>query len=70
MSEVYEMVLKIVDSVESGPPQPPLHYHGSVSEQGAKRTKKGSLKRRFHEFKFGSRLIVWRGWKPEVIKTC
>jgi hypothetical protein len=28
------------------------------------------LKRRFHEFKFGSRLIVWRGWKPEVIKTC
>ncbi|KAM0855263.1 hypothetical protein ACQ4PT_049896 [Festuca glaucescens] len=70
MSEVYEMVLKIVDSVESGPPQPPLHYHGSVSEPGAKRTKKGSLKRRFHEFKFGSRLIVWRGWKPEVIKTC
>lgn len=70
MSEVYEMVQKIVDSIETGPPQPPLHYHGSVSEPGAKRTKKGSLKRRFQEFKFGCRQIVWRGWKPEIIKTC
>jgi serine/threonine protein kinase len=40
MSEVYEMVQKIVDNVESGPPQPPLHYHGLVSEPGAKQTKK------------------------------
>ena len=70
MSEVYEMVQKIVDSVEVGPPEPPLHYHGSVSGPGAKRTKKGSLKRRLQEFKFGCRQIVWRGWKPEIIKTC
>jgi serine/threonine protein kinase len=64
MSEVYEMVQKIVDSIESGLPQPPLHYHGSVSEPGAKRMKKkGSLKRRFHELKFSSRQILWRGWK-------
>lgn len=69
MSEVYEMVQKIVDSVETGPPQPPLHYHGSVSAPGAKRTKKGSLKRRLQEFKFGCRNIVWRGWKREVVKT-
>ncbi|KAF8691756.1 hypothetical protein HU200_040149 [Digitaria exilis] len=69
MSEVYEMVQKIVDSVETGPPQPPLHYHGSVSAPGAKRTKKGSLKRRLQEFKFGCRNIVWRGRKPEVVKT-
>ncbi|KAG8060778.1 hypothetical protein GUJ93_ZPchr0002g23786 [Zizania palustris] len=70
MSEVYVMVQKIVDSIETGMPQPPLHYHGSVSEPGAKRTKKGSLKRRFQEFKFGCRQIVWRGWRPEIIKTC
>ncbi|KAM3245269.1 hypothetical protein ACQJBY_056531 [Aegilops geniculata] len=70
MSEVYEMVQKIVESVEIGPPEPPLHYHGSVSGPGAKRTKKGSLKRRLQEFKFGCRQIVWRGWKPEIIKTC
>uniref|UniRef100_A0A0E0K6Y9 Protein kinase domain-containing protein n=1 Tax=Oryza punctata TaxID=4537 RepID=A0A0E0K6Y9_ORYPU len=57
MSEVYEMVQKIVDSIETGTPQPPLHYHGSVSEPGAKRPKKGSLKRRFQEFKFGCRQI-------------
>ncbi|GJM87371.1 hypothetical protein PR202_ga03318 [Eleusine coracana subsp. coracana] len=69
MSDVYEMVQKIVDSVETGTPQPPLHYHGVVSEPGAKRTKKGSLKKRFQEFKFGCRHIVWRGWKPEIIKT-
>uniref|UniRef100_A0A0E0NMX5 Protein kinase domain-containing protein n=1 Tax=Oryza rufipogon TaxID=4529 RepID=A0A0E0NMX5_ORYRU len=70
MSEVYEMVQKIVASIETGTPQPPLHYHGSVSEPGSKRPKKGSLKRRFQEFKFGCRQIVWRGWKPEIIKTC
>jgi len=69
MSEVYEMVQKIVDSIETGPPQPPLHYHGSVSEPGAKRTKKGSLKRRLQEFKFGCRNVVWRSWKPEIVKT-
>jgi serine/threonine protein kinase len=70
MSDVYEMVQKIVDGIETtGTPQPPLHYHGAVSEPGAKRKKKGSLKRRFQEFKFGRRHIVWRGWKPEIVKT-
>jgi serine/threonine protein kinase len=71
MSDVYERVQKIVDSIETGTPQPPLHHHGGavVSEPGAKRTKKGSLKRRFREFKFGCRDIVRRGWKPETIKT-
>ncbi|CAD6248960.1 unnamed protein product [Miscanthus lutarioriparius] len=64
MSEVYDMVQKIVDSVGTGPPQPPLlHYRGSASEPGTKRAKKGSLRRRLWEFGFGCRNIVWWGWK-------
>jgi serine/threonine protein kinase len=63
MSEVYEMIQKVVDSVETGPPQPPLHYHGSSAAAsgagGGKRTKKGPLKRRLQELK-----LWWRGWKP------
>ncbi|KAJ1281656.1 hypothetical protein BS78_04G322200 [Paspalum vaginatum] len=72
MSEVYGMVKRIVDGVEAGPPQPPLHHHGSVPEAGAKRAKKVSLKRRLlQELKLGGcrRYIVWRGWKPEIVKA-
>jgi serine/threonine protein kinase len=70
MSEVYDMIQKIVDSIGTGPPQPPLlHYRGSASEPGAKRAKKGSLRRRLREFGFGCRNIVWRGWKPEIAKN-
>lgn len=72
MSEVYGMVQRIVDGVGTGPPQPPLlHYHhgGPASEPGAKRAEKGSLRRRFREFRSGCRHVVLRrGRKPEVVK--
>nr|XP_045087607.1 serine/threonine-protein kinase PCRK1-like [Aegilops tauschii subsp. strangulata] len=60
MSEVYEMVQRIVDRIESGSPEPRLHYHGLTSEPGEKQTMKGSLKRIFREFKFGYHQRVWR----------
>uniref|UniRef100_A0A0A9CNV1 non-specific serine/threonine protein kinase n=1 Tax=Arundo donax TaxID=35708 RepID=A0A0A9CNV1_ARUDO len=63
MSDVYEMVQKIVDSLQTGMPQPPLHHHGLISEPGAKRTKKGKLKR-----KIISRM-VGLSWKPKITKT-
>jgi len=59
MSEVYDMVQKIVDSIGTGPPQPPLlHYRGSASDPATKRAKKGSLRTRLREFGLGCRNIV------------
>ncbi|KAL0918311.1 hypothetical protein M5K25_010313 [Dendrobium thyrsiflorum] len=71
MSEVMEMLQRIVENTETGAPQPPLRPVPLQEEASQKSQKKGlDLKRRSSELKKGEgRRLVWRGWMPKLIKT-
>lgn len=67
MSEVTEMLQKIVSNTEAEAPHPPLKL--VPADQG---TKKNGLdmKRRLCELKMGEgKRLVWRGWTPKLLKT-
>jgi len=72
MSEMLEMVQRLVESSELGTPQPPLMnpaLQEANSEEGKKRGL--DLKRRVGDLKIGGgRKLVWRRWTPKLIKTC
>ncbi|KAI0510050.1 hypothetical protein KFK09_010650 [Dendrobium nobile] len=71
MSEVMEMLQKIVENSETGAPQPPLRPV-PLQEEAPQKSQKNGLdqKRRLSELKKGEgRRLVWRGWTPKLIKT-
>ncbi|MQM07566.1 hypothetical protein Taro_040406 [Colocasia esculenta] len=72
MSEVLEMVKKIVENAETGNPEAPLLScppKGMTSEGGKKKEK--TLKRRSLDVNMGEgRRLVWQGWKPKLVRTC
>ncbi|ONK79495.1 uncharacterized protein A4U43_C01F6940 [Asparagus officinalis] len=72
MSEVLEMVHKLVESAELGSPQPPLINPNQTQEANNEEGKKRGLdlKRRIGDLKIDGRKLVWRGWTPKLIKTC
>lgn len=71
MSEVMEMLQRIVDNAETGAPHPSLKPV-PLQEKASQDSKKNGLdlKRRLSELKVGDgRRLVWRGWTPKLIKT-
>ncbi|XP_029123550.1 serine/threonine-protein kinase PCRK1 isoform X2 [Elaeis guineensis] len=71
MSEVLEMVQRIVESMETGAPQPPLKSSISEEETSGTRKKRGlNLKRRIVDWKMGEGMrLVWQGWTPKLVRT-
>lgn len=67
MSEVLEMVKKIVEIPETGSPQPCVR--SSDTEEPKK--KEAKLKRGLADWRIGDgRQLVWRAWRPKLIRTC
>ncbi|KAG0472956.1 hypothetical protein HPP92_014411 [Vanilla planifolia] len=73
MSEVAEMLQRILENVEVGSPQAPPPGASSQKEaasDGSKKKKKLDLKRRHGELRMGrGRRLVWRGCTPKLMKT-
>ncbi|XP_020593828.1 probable serine/threonine-protein kinase PBL19 [Phalaenopsis equestris] len=71
MTEVMEMLQRIVDGTLNGAPQPPLKPVGLQEEGFEESKKKGlDLKRRLSELKMGEgKRLVWRRWTPKLVKT-
>jgi len=76
MSEVLEMVRVIVETFETGPPQPPLLSNDAAvmeSKETEVNKKEFDWKRPFRNLKKlggGHSKIVWRGWKLEIVEVC
>ncbi|XP_078182623.1 serine/threonine-protein kinase PCRK1-like [Carex rostrata] len=76
MSEVLEMVRVIVETFETGPPQPPLLSNDLAvmdSKEREANKKEFDWKRPFRNLKKlggGHSKIVWRGWKLEIVEAC
>ncbi|KAJ6826843.1 putative serine/threonine-protein kinase PBL19 [Iris pallida] len=68
MSEVLEMVERLVDNVDVGIPQLPLHIPVTSDE---KKKKRGlDMVRRMGDMKMvEGRRLVWRGWTPKLVRT-
>jgi serine/threonine protein kinase len=71
MSEVLEMVQKIVDSSELGTPEHPLIGNSKELVTDEKKKRKGiDLKRRIADIKSGDgRWFAWRRWAPKLVRT-
>ncbi|KAJ1694654.1 hypothetical protein LUZ63_011352 [Rhynchospora breviuscula] len=73
MSEVLEMVRVIVETFETGPPQPPLlttDTKGTESKEREVKKKEFNWKRPFRNLRKlggGNSKIVWKGWKLEIV---
>lgn len=69
MSDVLEMVQRIIESTETGGPQAPLR---SCSEEGKPgETKKKGVKRIIGDWKMGENMrLAWQGWKAKLVRTC
>ncbi|URE21316.1 RuBisCO large subunit-binding protein subunit alpha [Musa troglodytarum] len=65
MSDVLEMVQRIIENTETGAPQAPLR---SCSEDGRPgEAKKKGLKRTIGDWKMGENMrLVWQGWKAKL----
>ncbi|CAL9196549.1 unnamed protein product [Musa hybrid cultivar] len=68
MSDVLEMVQRIIESTETGAPEAPLR---SCSEKGKLgETKKKGVKRIIGDWKMGENMrLVWQGWKAKLVRT-
>ncbi|KAM0875165.1 hypothetical protein ACQ4PT_036973 [Festuca glaucescens] len=70
MSEVLEMVQKIVDSSELGTPEHPLISHSKELASDEKKRKGLDLKRRIADIKAGDgRWFTWQKWTPKLVRT-
>ncbi|GJM84667.1 hypothetical protein PR202_ga00358 [Eleusine coracana subsp. coracana] len=70
MSEVLEMVQKIVDSSELGTPEHPLTGNSKELVSDEKKRKGIDLKRRIADIKGGDgRWFTWQRWTPKLVKT-
>ncbi|XP_064973777.1 serine/threonine-protein kinase PCRK1-like isoform X1 [Musa acuminata AAA Group] len=69
MSDVLEMVQRIIESTETGAPEAPLR---SCSEKGKPgETKKKGVKRIIGDWKMGENMqLAWQGWKAKLVRTC
>lgn len=70
MSEVLEMVQRIVENMETGAPQPPLKS-STPEETSQTRKRRGlNLKRRIGDLKMGEGMrLVWQRWTPKLVRT-
>lgn len=68
MSEVLEMINKIVSATDSESPQLPLN---SLSpKQSSESSRRERMKRRIVDTITGEKgLLGWRSWKPKLVKT-
>uniref|UniRef100_A0A5B6Z7I7 non-specific serine/threonine protein kinase n=1 Tax=Davidia involucrata TaxID=16924 RepID=A0A5B6Z7I7_DAVIN len=68
MSEVLEMINRIVEATEVGSPQTPTK---SFTQKDAnERSIRGGLKRRFVDPIIGeNRWLIWRTWRPKLVRT-
>ncbi|TVU30566.1 hypothetical protein EJB05_22196, partial [Eragrostis curvula] len=70
MSEVLEMVQKIVDSSELGTPEHPLISNSKELVSDEKKRKGIDLKRRIADIKGGEgRWFAWQRWTPKLVRT-
>ncbi|XP_037405069.1 serine/threonine-protein kinase PCRK1-like isoform X1 [Triticum dicoccoides] len=70
MSEVLEMVQKIVDSNDLGTPEHPLISHSKELASDEKKRKGLDLKRRIAGIKAGDgRWLTWHKWTPKLVRT-
>ncbi|KAG8091725.1 hypothetical protein GUJ93_ZPchr0012g19061 [Zizania palustris] len=70
MSEVLEMVQKIIDSSDLGTPEHPLIGNSKELVCEEKRRKGIDLKRRFADIKAGEqRWFIWQRWRPKLVRT-
>ncbi|XP_072995225.1 serine/threonine-protein kinase PCRK1-like [Typha latifolia] len=71
MSEVLDMVQKIVESTEIGAPEPPLRNTASEDLTSRARKKKVlDLKGRIWDLKMGEGIhLVWHGWRPKLMRA-
>ncbi|KAG2548808.1 serine/threonine-protein kinase PCRK2-like [Panicum virgatum] len=70
MSEVLEMVQKIVESSELGTPEPPLISNSKELVSDEKKRKGLDLKRRIADIRAGEgRWFAWQRWTPKLVRT-
>ncbi|WVZ59111.1 hypothetical protein U9M48_009309 [Paspalum notatum var. saurae] len=70
MSEVLEMVQKIVESSELGTPEHPLISSSKKLVSDEKKRKGLDLKRRIADIKAGEgRWFAWQRWTPKLVRT-
>ncbi|XP_040384070.1 serine/threonine-protein kinase PCRK1-like isoform X2 [Oryza brachyantha] len=70
MSEVLEMVQKIIDSSDLGTPEHPLISKSKELVRDEKKRKGIDLKRRFADIKAGDqRWFTWQRWRPKLVRT-
>uniref|UniRef100_A0A0A9HNT6 non-specific serine/threonine protein kinase n=1 Tax=Arundo donax TaxID=35708 RepID=A0A0A9HNT6_ARUDO len=70
MSEVLEMVQKIVESSELGTPEHPLISNSKELISDEKKRKGLDLKRRIADIKGGEgRWFAWQRWTPKLVRT-
>uniref|UniRef100_A0A0D9XK43 non-specific serine/threonine protein kinase n=1 Tax=Leersia perrieri TaxID=77586 RepID=A0A0D9XK43_9ORYZ len=70
MSEVLEMVQKIIDSSDLGTPEHPLINNSKELVRDEKKRKGLDLKRRFADIKAGDqRWFTWQRWRPKLVRT-
>ncbi|CAL4916935.1 unnamed protein product [Urochloa decumbens] len=70
MSEVLEMVQKIVESSELGTPEHPLISNSKELVSDEKKRKGLDLKRRITDIKAGEgRWFAWQRWTPKLVRT-
>ena len=70
MSEVLEMVQKIVESSELGTPEHPLISNSKELVSDEKKRKGLDLKRRITDIRAGEgRWFAWQRWTPKLVRT-
>lgn len=68
MSEILDMVNRIVEAAETGSPQLPIK--NSTSKEAPENSKRERLKRRFVDPIIGeNRRLVWKRWRPKLVMT-
>ncbi|KAJ4744690.1 Protein kinase superfamily protein [Rhynchospora pubera] len=74
MSEVLEMVRVIVETFETGPPQPPLLTADTKGTESKEREVKKEFDwkkpfRKLRKLGGGNSKVVWKGWKLEIVEA-
>lgn len=70
MSEVLEMVRKIVENSETGTPEHPLISNSEELVRDERKRKRLGLKRRIADIKAGEgRWFAWQRWTPKLVRT-
>ncbi|XVE75397.1 hypothetical protein DITRI_Ditri12bG0091000 [Diplodiscus trichospermus] len=69
MSEVLEMVNRIVEATDSVSPSLPVK--SSTPKNDPEPSRRERLKRRFIDLITGDKgCLIWRTWRPKIVKTC